>query len=163
MIAQLKLSSNQIIIIAVIFVLVRGFAFYHAITQPETVYTRDSIEYKQAAVNLLERHISYAGDLNEDINPSLYSRRPPGYPLFLIFAKLLSSLIWYVIFLQSLMNILSIIFLFKILMMLEFQNIISFSVLLTFVVYPTQIILHPIDNGRDSPANPPAGWVILSN
>jgi hypothetical protein len=128
------------IILAVIFLLVRGLALYHAITQPETVNTRDSFEYKKAAVNSWEKGILYAGDLNEHINPALYSRRPPGYPLFLVFARLLSSSDLVVILLQNLINILSILFILKILMMLEFQNTISFWVMLTFVVYPTQII-----------------------
>lgn len=47
--------------------------------------TNDGIEYKNVAHNLLENNFLYAGNLNEDVDFRLFSKRTPGYPLFLIF------------------------------------------------------------------------------
>jgi len=50
----------------------------------EHYYTADSSEYLFAAENM-KQGMLYAGPLNEKTeDPSLFSRRTPGYPLFLL-------------------------------------------------------------------------------
>lgn len=47
--------------------------------------TNDSVEYQNAAHNLLKNNLLYAGEINKSIDYRLFSKRTAGYPLFLIF------------------------------------------------------------------------------
>jgi len=49
----------------------------------------DSAEYLHAAENLREHAILYSGDLSVPVEPHLFSRRPPLYPLFIAGVQLL--------------------------------------------------------------------------
>jgi hypothetical protein len=140
MTSQIRLSKNQIILLGIIFLLVRGFAFYQAISHPESIYTRDSYEYKNAAMNLIEHGILYSGDLLEETDPALYSRRPPGYPLFLYVSQLFSSSDLLIIILQNILNILVVIIILKILIAFQISHQTVFWTIIIFLVYPTQII-----------------------
>lgn len=53
------------------------------------VYTHDSFEYLQQAENLLEEgHWSCGTAIDTDTDKSLWSRRPPGYALFILLTSL---------------------------------------------------------------------------
>jgi 4-amino-4-deoxy-L-arabinose transferase-like glycosyltransferase len=62
---------------------------------PETRLTLDSYEYLSAGRNLLQHGVVYCRNLNEQIDPIAYSRRPPAYPFFILpLASLSSSYFW---------------------------------------------------------------------
>ena len=91
-------NFNRVLFISLILLVlgVVGLCFWGL--NPET---NDSIEYKNAAHNLLEHNLLYAGDLNENVDFRLFSKRTPGYPLFLIFqwqktwlTGLVSGILW---------------------------------------------------------------------
>ena len=73
----LKLAFTMIFCLAC-FVFVLSVDVLH----PET---NDSVEYQNAAQNLLKNNILYSGQINESIDYRLFSKRTAGYPLFLIF------------------------------------------------------------------------------
>jgi hypothetical protein len=140
MIVRKILTSNQIIALSLIFVILRGFALYQVVTHPDVKYTRDSYEYKNAAINLITENTLYSGDLKENINPALYSRRPPVYPIFLIFPGLIFLSDLFIILVQNILNILIIFLILKILQMYNFSQNINFWIIIIFLIYPTQII-----------------------
>ena len=49
---------------------------------------QDSEEYLYAAQNIIDKQTLYSGDLEQEIDPALYTKRPLGYPLFLSFFKI---------------------------------------------------------------------------
>lgn len=73
----------------------------------ENYYLRDSYEYMQAADNFIEEGVLYAGDLSQSEEIHLYTKRPPGYPLFLSISRLFSDSHLPVMILQALLSILS--------------------------------------------------------
>lgn len=80
---------------------------YFAIAQHyKGIYNGDSIEYLHTADNLLSHFTSYNGFLIEPLNPGYYSLRPPGYPLFILFSKLVCSNDWFLLAVQNLLSIL---------------------------------------------------------
>ena len=81
------------LIAAIIFLALLGYlgVFLHGLFTPQIRLLPDSYEYLQAAGNLLDHGTFYAGNLDKEIDFSLYSRRPPGYPVLLMLLSLLSS------------------------------------------------------------------------
>ncbi|GAB4253846.1 MAG: hypothetical protein Kow00109_29440 [Acidobacteriota bacterium] len=65
-------------------VLVHLGAFFYSVRYPAVRWMGDTGEYLTAGRNLLEHGVFYSGDLSvQPLDSSLYSRRPPLYPLFL--------------------------------------------------------------------------------
>lgn len=59
-------------------------ALIYGIVVPQTRLLPDSYEYMTAAQNLAEDGVFYAGSLEGKLDYSLYTRRPPGYPVVLM-------------------------------------------------------------------------------
>jgi hypothetical protein len=133
-------TRSDIIVLLSVFLVIEGYAFYHSFHHPETIYTGDSIEYKMAAQNLLDHHTLYAGKLGKEINPALYSRRPPGYPIFIVISKIISNSDFLIIFLQFLLNLISLLIFIKILSLKETGRTSAFLLMLIFIIYPAQRI-----------------------
>jgi len=86
------------------------FGFQLAAQDP---FLSDSFEYLAAARNLASEGVLYAGDLAQPLDPALYTKRPPLYPLLLVatgahtgffggtllIQNLLSLFSWYLVFL----------------------------------------------------------------
>ncbi|MBC7426324.1 MAG: hypothetical protein H7321_07295, partial [Bacteroidia bacterium] len=70
----------------------------------EPAYTRDSIEYINAAQNLENNGILYSGDLQEKINDRLYTKRPAGYPLILIATEQTGNSLLVILILQNILS-----------------------------------------------------------
>ncbi|BDX37318.1 hypothetical protein CYCD_06730 [Tenuifilaceae bacterium CYCD] len=68
----------------------------------------DSPEYLSEAKNILNNGKLYCGELENTINPDFYTKRPPVYPLFIVFFKLISQSDLLIIFIQSIVSIFSI-------------------------------------------------------
>ncbi len=81
--------------------LIVGASIYSS-TQPYPLIF-DSIEYQFAAQNFYEHNVLYSGDLMQEVDYRLYSKRTPGYPIFQIYNWNLS---WLVILAQSLLLVL---------------------------------------------------------
>ncbi len=78
------------------------------------IYTLDSPEYIQTAVNLLQNGISYAGNLGvENPTPELYSLRPPGYGIFILIGSFFSKNHYFIILLQNIFSIFIFYFVYK--------------------------------------------------
>ncbi len=76
-------------------------------------YLDDSKEYLRTADNMLTQGTVYCGDLQDAPDPALYTKRPPGYPAFLILIRIFTSSMLPVIILQSILSLASILLLIK--------------------------------------------------
>ncbi len=81
-------------------------AFTYTLEKPEVREMGDSLEYQRAAKNLLSDGVLYSGNLGdaEPIDPALYSRRPPLYPLLLAFSEVIGGGIIAAVLIQMLMT-----------------------------------------------------------
>lgn len=70
--------------------------------------TADSTEYLVQASNILDRGISYCGDLDQPLNMALYTHRPPGYAMFLVLTGSGHSPSWLSLFIQAVLVMTSI-------------------------------------------------------
>jgi hypothetical protein len=102
--------------------------------------TRDSMEYISAAENLKNQGIFYAGNLTEPVNPALYSRRPPGYPILILLSRLFSNSNFSTVIFQILLIILDVILLNRILLQLNVKSSHRKLIIFIYLVYPSQII-----------------------
>ena len=77
-------GRSRFFVLAVILAgMVHLFCFAYVSRNPRAMFTLDSAEYIRAAHNLARSGVLYSGDFSEPLNPELYSRRPPVYPLFI--------------------------------------------------------------------------------
>lgn len=74
----------------------------------------ESGEYLQAADNLIEKGMLYSGDTEAAEDPALFTRRTPGYPLFLAATRFFTHSHVPVIILQMLLSLLSILLMLEI-------------------------------------------------
>lgn len=122
---------------SIIFVYILFFAvFYYSYN----IYMADSIEYLMQAYNI-KAHLSfYCADLTKEINPALYTKRPPMYGLVILFIKTIYNSNYFVLFVQNLLSIANIIGLIKILHDYKFEFDVKKSLYIFIVFFPAQYI-----------------------
>jgi hypothetical protein len=80
------------------------------------IYTADSTEYLQQAENIYKEGSTYCGDLTiTPREPSLYSRRPPGYGTFILLSSFFLTLPYFTLVLQCLLSVFNLYIGYKIL------------------------------------------------
>lgn len=84
------------------------FVFFSIQIINKNLYLVDSYEYLNEAKNISSSGVFYCGNLDQPINNDLYTKRPPVYPLFIATLKLVSNSDILIIFVQSIISILSI-------------------------------------------------------
>lgn len=101
------MGKHFVIIYSLIF-LILGAVLSYSYRQPIQPLN-DTIEYIHASNNLLTNNILYSGDLNNELDFRLYSKRTLGYPMFLLFQAqnqtvvlLANTLLYLLIFLLGL-------------------------------------------------------------
>lgn len=97
----------------------------------------DSAEYIRTADNLLNEGVLYNGDLSQHIEPGMYTRRPPGYPVFLLLSRLFTQSMVPIILLQLLLSMGTFIAILKIFQPEGFARIMITAFI---VLYPAQFI-----------------------
>lgn len=100
----------------------------------------DSKEYLWAAHNMWSSGILYSHDLNEDLQPWHYTKRPPVYPLMLIFTGALEGHYLLVGLAQMIMSLLSIYLTLRVIHELGLPQRSLFVSLFFVLLYPAQII-----------------------
>jgi hypothetical protein len=90
-------------IVGLLVVILNVGVFYHGSKHPRVRLTQDSGDYLMAAQNLILHGTYYSGRWQSNLNPSLLSRRPPGYPTLIAFLRLFSDRIFLIILAQLLM------------------------------------------------------------
>lgn len=118
--------------------LIHLFFFIYQVYK-SNLYLSDSYEYLNAAQNILKYGELYCGDF-ENIDYDLYTKRPPLYPLFIIFTSLLLNSHLSIIFFQCLLSILTIFFVIKISKLLYGHNNILLLIMLILLFTPSQFI-----------------------
>ena len=121
----------------VLILLVYSAAFLFTEWNPQNRLMVDSAEYLAAAENLAEFGIFYAGNLSETIDPNLYSRRPPGYPVLLLGLGFNTTII---VLFQILLTFLGGFLVWSILGSIGAKPNVRKILLILYLLYPTQII-----------------------
>lgn len=103
--------------------------------------TADSDEYIFLAQNIAEHGVIYSGDYtSEPKDPSLYSRRTLGYPVFLILTKIIFKSDLLPLLLQCMLSIFNIFLGYKIAKQIISDTSKSYLYLLFFLFFPSQFI-----------------------
>jgi 4-amino-4-deoxy-L-arabinose transferase-like glycosyltransferase len=116
------------------------FFLSYALVHQQTK-TADSDEYIYQAQNIVDYGVIYSGDYTtEPKDPSLYSRRTPGYPGFLILTTVLFNSDYFALFVQCILSILNIFLGYKIAKRILSDTSKSYLYLLFFLFFPSQFI-----------------------
>lgn len=130
-------------IVIVIAIFVHLAAFFHAVSRPEVRWMTDTAEYLSAGRNLLHNGVLYAGDLSsQPLDPALYSRRPPLYPLFLATAEQLPGGLQAAAFLQLVLSFTVAFLAYRLARRILPERLERWAVVVPALVllYPTQVI-----------------------
>ena len=103
----------------------------------QNYFLDDSHEYLRAADNLLSDGVLYSGNMDEAVDPALYTKRLPGYPAFLALTCLFTASMVPVIILQMLLSFGSILLMLKIFSPRKQGSAILIALL---VLFPAQFI-----------------------
>jgi hypothetical protein len=103
--------------------------------------TADSDEYIYQAKNLIDYGTTYSGDYTaSNLDVSLYDRRTPGYPIYLILTKIIFHSDFLPLFLQCILSILNIFIGYKILKQISPDTKKTYLYLFFFLFFPSQFI-----------------------
>jgi len=134
------LKKQPLLLITLAAICLQALIGIYTLRNPNTMYTTDSYEYLQAADNVRHHFLLYAGDVQQPINPALYSRRPPLYPIFILLSTLLFKN-YYIIFLfQVVLYLLNLLLLWKILSCFRLSSTTKNLILFLYLLYPSHII-----------------------
>jgi len=134
-------------IVIVVAILVHLAAFFYGISRPEVRWMTDTAEYLAAGRNLLHNGVLYAGDLSsQPLDPALYSRRPPLYPLFLAAAEHLPGGLHAAAFLQLVLTFAVAFLAYRFTRRILPERLERWAVVVPALVllYPTQVIYSQI-------------------
>lgn len=119
----------------IVLVIHAGFMIYQVHAQHYLL--DDSKEYIRTADNLVREGILYNGDLSEHIQPELYTKRPPGYPFFLLIPRLFTQSMIPIIVLQLVLSLASFITMLQVFKPEGYTRIL---VTVFIIFYPAQFI-----------------------
>lgn len=103
--------------------------------------TADSDEYIYQAKNLIDYGTTYSGDYTAtNLDVSLYERRTPGYPVYLILTKTIFHSNFLPLFLQCVLSLLNIFIGYKILKLISPDTKNTYLYLFFFLFFPSQFI-----------------------
>lgn len=122
----------SIVIVHILFFVV----FYYSYN----IYMADSIEYLMQAYNIKEHLSFYCADLTKEINPALYTKRPPMYGIIILTIKSIYNSNYFILFVQNLLSIANIVGLIKILQEHKFEFDVRKSIYVFIVLFPAQYI-----------------------
>jgi hypothetical protein len=122
----------SVLLIHVIFFAV----FYHN----NNIYMADSKEYLYQAYNLKTHLSAYCADLTGQINPALYTKRPPLYGLMILFLKTIYSSNYFILLTQSLFSLLNIFGLIRLLKEYNFDLDARKALFIFIIFFPAQYI-----------------------
>ena len=88
------------------FLLLIHLIFFITQTFLQNYEMSDSKDYQWMAENISNGAL-YCGKLTEPVNPDLYTKRPPGYPIFLFVAQKIINHPFFILFLQNALSFLS--------------------------------------------------------
>ena len=105
------------------------------------IYTLDSPEYLLTAENLINNCTFYNGTMDGTLNPTLYTLRPPGYPVFIALCKLIVNSDITIILLQNILSIILCIYLYK--ESRKISDSMSSGIMITsgLIMFPVYLIL----------------------
>lgn len=115
-------------------------AFLHGVFSPEIRLLPDSFEYLRAAENMRDHGVFYSGPLNREIDFSLYTRRPPGYPVLIMLLSMVLPSASLIAAFQAAMVFLGGYFLWEINRGIGIPSRFNIIALAVYLLYPGQVI-----------------------
>lgn len=115
-------------------------AFLHGVFSPEIRLLPDSFEYLRAAENMRGHGVFYSGPLNREIDFSLYTRRPPGYPVLIMLLSMVLPSASLIAAFQAAMVFLGGYFLWEINRGIGIPARFNIIALAVYLLYPGQVI-----------------------
>ena len=135
-----KQTCKFILAVLAVSALVYSAAFIHGLLTPEIRLLPDSYEYLAAAKNLRDHGTFYVGSMQDEVDYSLFSRRPPGYPFLLLLISMAHPSASLPVLFQVLLIFTGGILLWKINEKMEVSPRFNVLVLAVYLLYPGQII-----------------------
>ena len=108
--------------------------------QAKHFFTADSYEYLKSAENFTTDKTFYCGDLDSKRDPLLFSKRTPGYPLFIIMTGSSTSNPFFAVLLQTIMFIVFSAFFYRFLSRRFNERIVFYVYTLSYLLTPSQWI-----------------------
>jgi 4-amino-4-deoxy-L-arabinose transferase-like glycosyltransferase len=107
---------------------------------PQSRILYDSREYLSAGSNLLSQGVLYSGKLDGAVDPALFTKRPPAYPLLVGLILQLGGGIGGIVLLQVILTLSEAILLYWIAGLLDLRGAYRLATATVFLFYPAQII-----------------------
>ncbi|MBN1155344.1 hypothetical protein JXB12_10545 [candidate division KSB1 bacterium] len=139
-----KKSNFPLIIIIFIALIVYALNYVNVCNNLQISTVGDAQEYIKCAENTIDHGLFYCGDLDQEIDYDLFTRRTPFYPLILIIFLKLTHSIRYVLFFQTFLVFINAYLLLKILMLRNTGKRYSYPVIAVYLFYPSQWIFSTI-------------------
>ena len=105
-----------------------------------SIYLKDSFEYLNQSVNLLNHGSWYSGKMDVSLVPQLYSLRPPGYGFFIMLLHLVVHSNIIISMTQTLLSIFNCYLAIRIIQLFSSPSINSRWFVLPFLFFPSQFI-----------------------
>ncbi len=131
-----RIKNHPLIFIFIFGAIIYLIAYAYTLGHLDIALAGDAGEYLKVAENFTKHGTFYCGDLNETINPDLYSRRLFLYPLWIAIFRHVPLILFFQIILSMITGLL-------IMRILKFQKVKRkwiAAVLILFFLYPSQII-----------------------
>lgn len=136
---MLKDFDKRDVLILIILLMLYGTLFLFSTTSGQ-IYLKDSYEYLSQVENLRLHGNWYAGEWSDKpLNTARFSKRPPGYALFILIVQLTGSGNLIVSFFQGLLAILNIFLVFRLLKQFSLENH-WWLLIIAVVFFPAQLI-----------------------
>ena len=99
---KVKINFGWLFWLSVVLVHVIFFGVFYF---NNNIYMADSKEYLYQAYNIKNYFSNYCADLAIQINPALYTKRPPLYGLMILMLKTIYNSNYFILFVQNLFSI----------------------------------------------------------
>ncbi len=132
------ISKRLILFILIYSVIQISFLLYQI--DRENYFTKDSYEYLNYAKNLKTSGIGYCGDLSQKRDPLLYTKRTPGYPIFMNLVSNLNESFVFLILMQSFLSVLFAVFIYMFFKSRFRESTILPILLSAYILQPSQFI-----------------------
>lgn len=121
-----------------IMIAAHGIALWYACVYGN-IFTKDSYEYLNQAINLSGNASWYCGNFSETHVPELYSQRPPLYGIFILLVKLISEKSFLLLLFQNIISLFNIYILSEIIRHQKIK-LHPFFIIIALAFFPSQII-----------------------
>lgn len=137
---NIKIFTKKNLLFILIIIIIHAIYFTIAVNY-KNIYNQDSTEYLQQANNIKESGTFYAYYIDKPYDKSFLTLRPPIYGLFILLIKLIVNSDIAILFVQNILSIISLFYLFKLLIGFGITKHLKWLIILSIILYPSQLIV----------------------